>query len=180
MGAQVLVKPSARRLPRLGCFRQQTDDPGVTDVMNLSKPRAFESYKNRQMQQMNPSDINTTAETGIPIIHANVTNTRSLSIQFLKGCSSKEPRGVKKRRIRRQRDRNVEKVDRKYESFVSAVSTDVRDRHGNLMCCHNKRAYYCALCKGGGMCIHSRQRAQCRDCNGTRKRKRRKCTQDEV
>uniref|UniRef100_A0A0G4HDD6 CR-type domain-containing protein n=1 Tax=Chromera velia CCMP2878 TaxID=1169474 RepID=A0A0G4HDD6_9ALVE len=41
-----------------------------------------------------------------------------------------------------------------------------RDRHGNILCPHEKRRSRCKECGGKSICKHGRQRSQCKDCGG--------------
>uniref|UniRef100_A0A0G4HIY3 CBM20 domain-containing protein n=1 Tax=Chromera velia CCMP2878 TaxID=1169474 RepID=A0A0G4HIY3_9ALVE len=41
-----------------------------------------------------------------------------------------------------------------------------RDRHGNILCPHEKVRSRCKECGGKGICEHGRQRHQCKDCGG--------------
>ena len=38
------------------------------------------------------------------------------------------------------------------------------DTHGNLLCRHNRRQYYCVSCGGAGICEHGKQRRACPSC----------------
>jgi hypothetical protein len=39
-----------------------------------------------------------------------------------------------------------------------------RNKHGQILCIHNRRLYICVDCGGGGICAHKRQRHSCSMC----------------
>ncbi len=157
---------------------------------NCSQPRAFKAFSwpsfklmrrkylegrsNGEAQiVLNPSTLKcksnleqmetTTSETANLNIPINTPSPCHLHLEVPSIAKVKRVR-VHKRRISKPAS---------YE-----LNSNTRDRHGNLMCPHNIRKYYCALCGGRGMCHHNRQRAQCKDCNlgydGKRKTQRKR------
>ena len=143
----LLLKPTSdrNRLVSLGFFRQQID---------FSGDRAFVPYIHRYLPPQNPIDIHAAIETtNLTLNTPCPTNTLGPSLDqirlHLEAPSNGKVSPVKKRRIRKP--------------SKHCYDHD-RDRHGNLMCHHNKRLYICKACGGGGICQHGKQRAQCRQC----------------
>ncbi len=151
----LLLKPASDkdRLASLGFFRQQIDFSGDRAPV-CAKFRAFVPYIHRFLPPQSPIDIHAAIETtNLTLNTPCPTNTLGPTLDqihlHLEAPSNGKVSPVKKRRIRKP--------------SKHCYDHD-RDRHGNLMCHHNRRHYYCSDCGGGGMCQHSRQRAQCKQC----------------
>jgi hypothetical protein len=151
----LLLKPKSKSswLASLGFVRQQINFSGDR-APGCTKSRAFVPYIDRHLPPKTPIHIHAAIETTNLTLntpcHTNTPSRDQIHLH-LEAPSNGKIRPVKKPRIRKP-------SKHRYDHD--------RDRHGNLMCLHNKRLYYCKACGGGGICQHGKQHAQCRQCTG--------------